>query len=230
MESLTEKIGFLRDCHTSIVADAYIRLGLSDKMPELTVDSTLCGPFNREDRFAGVAVPVYFSIPIGSQSTWSMFDLIGTHDPGTVFVMKGCGDRCHTGDVYVRYAAAAGMSAFVVEGFVRDSRDISTSGMPVFCKGATPAAKGYVGTKITAYGEPMNFYHMRINPGDIIVGDCDGVVRIPPELLDDVIEQAYDLKDVEDAFNEAFADYRDKGDKEALLSKLRSVGIRKGVR
>ncbi|MCI8422250.1 MAG: hypothetical protein HFF50_01760 [Lawsonibacter sp.] len=220
---LQEKIQFLASCDTSFLADALIRLGQSDRMHELTVDTSLCAPLNREDHFAGVAVPVQFGIAKPGQKTWNLFDLISSSPPGTVFVMNGCGDRCYTGDVYAKYAKLAGMGAFVVAGMIRDVKDIAKCGLPVFCKGGTTAAKGGQGAKIVSFDQPVQFYHMTVNPGDILVGDCDGLIRIPPELLDDVIFQAEDIKKLEEAYTQVFLEGTD------VLRRLREIGAQKDV-
>lgn len=220
---LQEKIKFLSSCDTSFIADAFIRLGLSGRMHELTIDTTLCAPLNRGDHFAGAAVPVQFGMAAPGQKTWNLFDLISSSPAGAVFVMTGCGDRCYTGDVYVKYAKLAGMGAFVAEGMIRDLKEIAESGFPVFCKGGTTAAKGGQGAKIVSFDRPIQFHHMTVNPGDILVGDSDGLIRIPPEYLDDVLFQVEDIKKLEDEYQKVFHEGTD------VLNRLRKIGAQKDI-
>lgn len=221
---IQEKVKFLSACDTSFVADALVRLGWGGRMRELTVDTSLCAPLNREDHFAGIAVPVQFGMAEPGQQTWNLFDLISSSSAGAVFVMSGCGDRCYTGDVYVKYAKLAGMSAFVAEGMIRDVKDIAACGLPVFCRGGTTAAKGGQGAKILSFDRPIQFHHMTVYPDDILMGDCDGIIRIPPELLDDVIFQVEDIRQLEEKYLKVFEEGTD------VLRRLREIGAKKDIR
>lgn len=220
---LKEKVQLLANCDTSWIADALVRLGLGDRMQEFSIDNTLCAPLNREDHFAGIAVPVLFAQADPGQKTWNLFDLISTHQPGTVFVMAGCGDRCYTGDVYAKYAKLEGIGAFVTEGLIRDVRDIAACGLPVFCKGGTTAAKGGGGAKIISYDKPIAFHHTMIYPGDILVGDADGIIIIRPEYLDAVLYQVEDIRALEQEYAAVFEQGFD------VISRLREIGKKKDV-
>lgn len=223
MSNLAEKIEFLKTCDTSFIADALVRLGLSDQMHQLTVDNTLCAPLNREDHFAGAAVPIQFSMPSPGQQTWNLFDLISTQPKGSIFVMTGCGDRCYTGDVYAKYAKLAGIGAFVAEGLIRDVKDIAACGLPVFCRGGTTAAKGGGGAKIVSFDRPIQFHHTVVHPGDILVGDADGIIIIPPAHLDAVIHQVEDIKQLEEEYLTVFREGTD------VLARLRQIGAKKDI-
>lgn len=223
MELLKDKIDFLKKCDTSDVADSFIRMGLYDKMKQFTVDNTLCGPLNRNDKFTGLAMTVEYGIPDSKQKTWNMFDLISISNPNTVFVMSGCDEYCYTGDVYVKYASSENMGAFVVEGFVRDIAGIITEKMPVFCKGGTTAAKGGAGHKIISYNKPLSFHNRIVNPGDIIKGDADGLVIIPQRFIDDVVYHVKDILEVEKKFIKVFEEGTN------ILERLRDIAQNKGI-
>ena len=80
------------------------------------------------------------------------------------------------------------MSAVVIDGTVRDCKEIKELGLPVFCKGVTPAGPykdlgGNINTVIHCGG-------VVVNPGDIIVADDDGVVVVPLADGEDVLKQA----------------------------------------
>lgn len=224
MKTLKEKIEFLKTCDTSSVSDAYIRLGMSDAIGDYCIDGIKCAPLNREDSFVGIISTVQFSMPEAGQKTYDLFDLVSTHEPGTVFVMSGCGDRCYTGDVFVKYAAMEGMSAFVIEGLIRDIEGIASAGMPVFCAGATTKAKGGTAAKITSYGEDISFHGVRVNSGDIMIGDADGVVIIPLNILDDIIYQLEDIRQLENEYLNVFEENTD------VLQRLRAIGKLKSTK
>ena len=235
MSTISEKLDFLRTCDTSFIGDAFIRLGLGERIEDYCIPGTECGPLNRNDRFAGEALTVRFAVPQPGARTWDLFDLVEGAEPGRVLAMCGCGKRCYTGDIYVKYAALMKMGAFVVDGMVRDVVDCARSGLPVFCRGGTTAAKGGGGAKIVAYGEPVSICGVAVRDGDILVGDADGVIAIPADMLDDVVYQVEEIKLLEDEYVEAFGTFAEgagdcRGEGENLLARLRAIAAKKGPR
>lgn len=92
------------------------------------------------------------------------------------------------GDLNASVGQLAGLSGIVIDGFIRDSETIKATGFPVFSKGFMPrkpttAEVGTVNGNIICGG-------ITVEPGDIIVGDGDGVVSIPRECLDEVLQEA----------------------------------------
>ncbi len=99
------------------------------------------------------------------------------------------------GDIVSQLAKNAGIEAVVVDGMARDSEGIIGVGLPVFSRGITPnscvkSGPGRVGHPIVAGG-------VAIEPGDVIVGDRDGVVVIPQSRLDEVIERIEAIREAE---------------------------------
>ncbi len=89
------------------------------------------------------------------------------------------------GDIVAEMARNAGCAAIVIDGMARDLVGLLDVGIPIFSRGITPnscvrSGPGTVGLPIVAGG-------MRVEAGDVIVGDLDGVVVIPRAVLDDVI-------------------------------------------
>ncbi len=81
-----------------------------------------------------------------------------------------------------------GIGGIIVDGAIRDLNRIIELKFPIFTKYAVPAASKHIGG-----GElniPVNCGGVTVNPGDIVVGDENGVVVIPKEKLDEVIEKA----------------------------------------
>jgi len=81
-----------------------------------------------------------------------------------------------------------GIAGVVIDGSVRDSLEIRQSGFPVFCRGITPAGphKGWgdsVNVSIQCGGVP-------VSPGDIIVGDDDGVIVVPGSQAREILKKA----------------------------------------
>jgi 4-hydroxy-4-methyl-2-oxoglutarate aldolase len=71
------------------------------------------------------------------------------------------------------------VAAIMTDGLARDSVGIAEVGLPVFASGLSPnsAARSGPGTVVL----PITVSGVQITPGDVIVGDRDGVVVVPPE-------------------------------------------------
>lgn len=79
----------------------------------------------------------------------------------------------------------------VVNGFHRDTRGILELGFPCFSYGRYAQDQGPRG-KVIDYRVPIEMEGVKINPGDIIFGDMDGVLVIPKEVETEVIQRAYE--------------------------------------
>lgn len=89
------------------------------------------------------------------------------------------------GDLVAGMMKNKGVAAFVTEGLARDKAGILTTGLPVFCAGVVPTSPatngpGTVGAPITCGG-------IHVRPGDIVVGDADGVVVVPLDRAEAVL-------------------------------------------
>ena len=109
--------------------------------------------------------------------------------PGDVFMIDAGGDpnRSIFGEIMVRYCAKRGIAGIVVDGSIRDSDSISQMDFPVYAKGVTPNGPykngpGEIGGAVTVGG-------IIVHPGDIVVGDADGVIVIPPEEAEALAEK-----------------------------------------
>lgn len=106
---------------------------------------------------------------------------------GDVLVIdcKGFIEAGPWGDVLTNQAIAVGVRGLVINGAVRDSKEIVRLNFPVFSLGLS--IKGTTKIQGGSLNVPLNFSGVTINPGDIILGDRDGVVVIDKERLDEVI-------------------------------------------
>ena len=105
-------------------------------------------------------------------------DLFGKIEQGTIV-----GDNLATA-----IFAATKTGGLVVDGAVRDLEGIFPIGMPVYSRGAHPAALGNV--ILTAVNTPVRIGNATVMPGDIVFGDREGVYFIPPSLLKTVLDKA----------------------------------------
>lgn len=115
---------------------------------------------------------------------------IGLAKPGDVLIIDAGGsmERSLCGEMMYTEAMARGIVGFVVNGCIRDTDCLDTLGFPVYAKGVTPQGPwkngpGEINVPICCGGQV-------VFPGDIIVGDPDGIVVIHPEDAPEIAELA----------------------------------------
>ncbi|TQM34382.1 fumarylacetoacetate hydrolase family protein [Microbacterium kyungheense] len=119
---------------------------------------------------------------------------------GEVIVIEARGDDTTgtLGDILALRARTRGAAGVVTDGGVRDFDAVAEIGLPVFSKGAHPSVLGrkhvpWEGDVTIACGGAT------VQPGDIVVGDGDGVIVIPPTLAEEVADAAL-AQEAEDAW------------------------------
>ncbi len=123
------------------------------------------------------------------------FDAVGE---GEVLIIEARGvDSSGTlGDVLAIRAKARGAAGIVTDGGVRDLDAVTAVGLPVYTVGGHPAVLGRrhvpwdIDLTIACGGAT-------VQPGDVIVGDADGVIVIPPDLAEEVADAALAQEDAD---------------------------------
>ena len=131
---------------------------------------------------------------------------VHTASRGQVLVVDGGSNQSFGpfGDILATNCLNQGIIGAVIDSTIRDVADIKKMKFPVFCLGAHPAATakqepGSIDVPVTCGG-------VRVCPGDIIVGDDDGVVVIPFEIADVVADRVQDVADREREIKQKLAD------------------------
>ncbi len=110
--------------------------------------------------------------------------------PGDVIVVDGKGDdTCALfGELMVTQAEAAGLAGFVVDAASRDTDTLAGGRFPLFAAGRNPCGptKGLSGT----LGRAISLGGVAVQPGDLVVGDVDGVVIVPRDQVQAVLDAA----------------------------------------
>lgn len=101
---------------------------------------------------------------------------------------KGCKERAYFGDLIMGACQAVGFKGMVIDGYTRDRDGNVELDFPVYSKGFMPRGpikknEGNINTQITCAG-------VTVNPGDLVVGDSDGVCVIPKEYIEVVLTEA----------------------------------------
>ncbi|MBN8928287.1 MAG: ribonuclease activity regulator RraA [Rhodospirillales bacterium 69-11] len=111
--------------------------------------------------------------------------------PGHVLVIDSRGDAraASAGDLYIGRLKARGCAGIVTDGGFRDSEGILKTGLPVYQRRPTSPPSPIVHLPIDL-NLPIACGGVGVFPGDVVVGDVDGVVVIPAELVDEVAAEA----------------------------------------
>ncbi len=108
------------------------------------------------------------------------------------------------GDLISTKARHRGIAGFVVDGLIRDLPAIRALGdFPVFARGVTPIGPLHRGPG--EIGHPIACGGIVVNPGDIVVGDLNGVVVIPRDIADDLLQRLTDRQVAEADYTAAVA-------------------------
>jgi regulator of RNase E activity RraA len=127
-------------------------------------------------------------------------------EPGDVYVISsgGATDAALWGELLSTIAIARGAVAAVCDGYVRDAAKVRALGFPVFARGTLPLDI-HGRFEVVAHGAPVQIGGFEIARGDLLVGDDDGVVVVPPDVEDDVVALAREKGTAEDGFRQDVA-------------------------
>ena len=199
---------------SDILDDMGFKVSMSSGIKPLCESMKICGP----------AVTVEAIPSISPNTGPALFEAIDSCTKGDILVIGVGGDTsCDSwGGLVTLCALKRGIAGVVTDGPARDFKEIKECGFPVFSYGLIPASPK--GRRIyTGYNRPIICGGVPVNPKDIILGDDDGVVVIPREKAERIIEIATKVEEAEKAIIEDI----DKGlsAKEALTKKRKGMDI-----
>jgi RraA family protein len=120
--------------------------------------------------------------------------------PGDVVVVDAGASTMNAvlGDLVTAKARHRGLAGFVVDGLIRDLPGIERQGLPVFARGITPIGPLHRGPGEVNF--PIQCGGIVVNPGDIIVGDPNGVVVVPRQIAPTLLRRLTEQKRAEAAY------------------------------
>lgn len=164
-------------------------------------------PLDRQQKMTGTAVTVKTQPGDNRPIHLAIY---GAKQAGYALVIDGCGhDACaYMGDLMIGACRALGFSGVVIDGRVRDWDGIMQLNFPVYARGLSPLAPtkekgGEVNGEIMLGG-------VKICPGDLIMGDCDGLCVIPRADIEQVLSGAEMRRDYEENRARAIQEYERK--------------------
>lgn len=126
---------------------------------------------------------------------------------GYVLVVNGggCRERAYAGDLIFAACKAVGYEGMIIDGLTRDKLGNISLGFPVWNLGFSPNSpikmdSGHINTNIMCAG-------VRVCPGDLVVGDADGVCVVPREYILQVLKKAEEKKSYEEKRREIISAY-----------------------
>ena len=108
--------------------------------------------------------------------------------PGDIVVASTDGYPAagYFGDLMATSAMARQIGGLAIDGCVRDSAEIIEMGFPIFCRGT--CMRGTTKQTLGSVNHPVLFGDVVVHPGDLVLGDDDGIVIIPQARLEEVLE------------------------------------------
>ena len=170
-------------------------------------------PLDPDAQLVGRAMPVLeadvYSMrgttpgPLADLPFGLMFDALDDLKPGEIYMATGAsltyalwGGLMSTRAVHLKAAGA------VLDGYVRDAREIRALGFPVFARGLYAQDQGPRG-KVIDYRTAIEIGGVRITPGDLVYGDCEGVIVIPAHAEKEAIARAVEKSRTENKVADA---------------------------
>lgn len=194
---------------SSLVSDVLDEAGYHDQ----TLDPAIAS-IGAPARFCGPAVCVQGQRQVntvnrpGAAATMPLYELPLIASGQSVLVLAANGFRggAVTGGLLAAELKAAGCAGVVTDGFVRDAEELAETGLPVRAAGVIPL-NGARRFRLVAWGAPVTMPApeggaVTVHPGDLVLGDGDGVVIIPQHTAPRILAMGRELERREAALRE----------------------------
>lgn len=145
-------------------------------------------PLSPSMRFAGPAL----TVEVRPGDNLMIHAALAVAKPGDVIVVDGKGDLSSAlmGEIMSQQCVALGVAAVVIDGAVRDSEAIRALGFPMYAAGLNP--NGPTKAVSGRLNHPISLGGVSVKPGDLVVGDADGVTVIEREKAASLLPLAAD--------------------------------------
>lgn len=150
-------------------------------------------PLSPQMKVAGPAI----TVEVRPGDNLAIHAALAIAQPGDVLVVDGKGDiSCALlGEIMATQAEASGIAGIIIDGAVRDADALAQGSYPVFAAGLNPS--GPTKSIPGRVNHPVSVAGASIEPGDLVVGDADGVVVIAKQDVERIIALAAKKLDAE---------------------------------
>ena len=187
----------LRKCYTGAVYDVLRERGIKNTILPHTIKS-----IDSKMTLAGEIWTCSGEIDETLDKDTSMLswtDMLSKAPSDSVVICQpNDGTIAHMGELSAETLKYKGVKGYIVDGGCRDVEFILNLEFPVFCKYFTPSDV-VERWKISSLGEPISIGGVKIKSGDYVLGDIDGVIIIPKEIINEVITQTEEYINTESA-------------------------------
>ena len=166
---------------------------VSDCMLRLTAGGSRIRPMHKSGQLAGPAL----TVKTRPGDNLMLHKAIDIAEPGDIVVCDAGGDLTNSlmGELMLAHAVKRGVGGFVLNGAVRDAEAFLDVNLPVFAAGVTHRGPykdgpGEINVSVAIDG-------MVIEPGDLIIGDWDGVLAVPLNEVDIILKKTEEKQDAE---------------------------------
>ncbi|MGY8994483.1 MAG: RraA family protein [Rhodospirillales bacterium] len=210
-KTLAAAIRKLKKMPTGYVYDALRMLGIGT-----VTDGVL--PAGRKSSFVGPAVTLRWAPKRNAGiAPLNIYEFIRTCKSGQVLMMEtGRADGWIMGENMSHHSMYQGLSAMVTDSKVRDFAEIAELKFPVFSTG--PAIRR-AEVELVGLNVPISCGGAQVVPGDIVIGDADGIAVVPAARIADVVYQAEAIGKVEAAQEKAIRDGVPMAKLKAIMAK-----------
>jgi regulator of RNase E activity RraA len=174
------------ELYTAVVGDVLDDHGYTNQFlpPEIQ-------PLAPDMMLVGRAMPVLEANVFDSKDPYGlMFAALDDLKPGEIYVASGASARyAMWGELMSTAARARGATGALLNGYARDTQGILEMQFPVFCVGRYAQDQKGRG-RVIDYRVEVEIGGVRIQPGDMIIGDIDGVVVVPRPVEADIFSAA----------------------------------------
>ena len=173
---------------------------ISDALDAFNLPGSALGirPVAGPAKLFGLAFTIRYA-PIDRFAPGTVGDYIERLQPGTVCVLDNGGrlDCTVWGGILSRLAAHKGIAGTVIHGVCRDTAEADAAGYPLYANGRFMRT-GKDRVQVEAYEQPVSLGDVRVCPGDLVVGDGDGIVVVPAQRMREVLTKALATREVEE--------------------------------
>lgn len=150
-------------------------------------------------RLWGTAFTVRFA-PLDRQKPGTVGDFIDDVQAGQVIVLDNGGrtDCTVWGGILSQIAQSRQIGGTVIHGVCRDVEEAVQCGYPIFSRGSFMRT-GKDRVQVEAINESVSLGDVRVNPGDLLCGDRDGIVVVPAHRLEEILDKALEIHHAEQA-------------------------------
>lgn len=171
-----ESVDLARRFGAATLHEAAGRIGaLPSAIKPITASMVLCGPA--------------FTVHCPAFSNLQIHHAIYQASPGDILIVDVSGgvEAGYWGDILNAAAMARSLGGLVIDGGVRDTARLAAMSFPVFSNGICIQGTGKDFDAVAWLQEPIRIGDIIVRPGDLMMGDRDGVVSLPREHVDSIL-------------------------------------------